>query len=182
MCDNQPNFELHTRCKFLKSTTRCKTLAQTVEQTTTVTTQGTWYNIPFDAARIAAKLIDKKNITSMAVTVNDASSVFSTELETFSLRKCGNSLYIWHTNSRLGVSCFSSCHGLTAQSVTYIKRKTKRYNVALLNCLCKSEGIITILSRFDIRNARLVVFTSLRFTMCGVFSFVIHYYLCHLIK
>ena len=118
----------------------------------------------------------------MAVTVNDASSVFSTELETFSLRKCGNSLYIWHTNSRLGVSCFSSCHGLTAQSVTYIKRKTKRYDVALLNCLCKSEGIITILSRFDIRNARLVVFTSLRFTMCGGFSFVIHYYLCHLIK
>jgi len=103
-----------------------------------------------------------KNITSMAVTVNAcASSVLSTELETFSLRKCGNSLYIWHTKSRLDVSCFSSCHGLTAQSVTYIKRKTKRHDVALLNCLCKSEGIITILSHFDIRNALLVFVTDL---------------------
>ena len=114
----------------------------------------------------------------MAVSVNaGASRVFSTEPGTFSLRKCGNSLYIWYINARLDVSCFASCSGLTAQSVTYITRQTKRHDVALLDCLCKREGII---SRYDIRNVRLAFFLLDFVLPCMVDSvFVIHHYLCH---
>lgn len=67
-------------------------------------------------AELAAKtLIKNKTRASMVITISDGAraTLLATAPEKFLLRKFGNSLYIWQNNSRLNVSCFSSCHGVS---------------------------------------------------------------------